>query len=276
MKKKSANKIFEGTQYVYSHYSETCRCDMTFAVFLPEESLHRKVPVIWFLSGLTCTHENAMFKAGAQQWAAEKGVAIIYPDTSPRGENIPNDDSFDLGQGAGFYLNSTEKPWKENFQMEEYIVTELQSLVFENLNLNYNRQGVMGHSMGGMGALNFAIKNPKQYLSVSAFSPIVNPTESDWGRKQFKSYLGGNVDRWKEYDPCLLLKSLGTDKEILVDQGTNDEFLELLQPNNFLEKFDRKEVNGNFRYQKGYDHSYFFVSTFIRDHIYHHIKYLSD
>ena len=248
---------------------------MTFAVFLPEENLHRKVPVIWFLSGLTCTHENAMVKAGAQRWAAEKGVAVIYPDTSPRGENVPDDQSFDLGQGAGFYLNSTEKPWKENFQMEEYIVNELQSVVFESLNLDYNSQAIMGHSMGGMGALNFALKNPKKFLSVSAFSPIANPTESDWGQRQFESYLGKNIDIWNDYDPCLLIQKLGTDKEILIDQGTNDEFLELLKSDALFEKFERKEICGHFRYQKGYDHSYFFVSTFIRDHIFHHAKHLT-
>lgn len=275
LKLKSENKFFNGVQRVYSHYSDTCGCDMTFGLFLPNIALNKKVPLLWFLAGLTCTHENAMTKAGAQQWAAEKDIALIFPDTSPRGKDIPDDKSFDLGQGAGFYLNATKKLWKNNYNMETYIKEELSELLFKNFELDENRQGVTGHSMGGLGALNLAIKNPNQFKSVSAFSPIANPTESDWGKKQFKSYLGDDEDTWAHYDPSLLLKKLGYNSAILIDQGTSDDFIDLLKPESIGKQFKENSGLGNFRYQEGYDHSYYFVATFMKDHISHHANLLA-
>ena len=274
LKLESDQKCFEGSQKVYSHYSEICKCNMTFGIFLPKKSVNTNVPVLWFLSGLTCTHENAMTKSGAQAWAAEKGLAVIFPDTSPRGGDIPDDDSFDLGQGAGFYLDASEDPWNKNFNMETYVKHELSELVFRNFNLDQSRQGITGHSMGGMGALNLALKNQNQFKSVSAFSPISNPTQSNWGRKQFETYLGEETDEWKNYDPSILLESRGFQTKILIDQGTDDNFLDLLMPKNLSDQMDKNLDIGNFRYQDGYDHSYFFVSSFIRDHIFHHADIL--
>ena len=274
LKLESDQKCFEGSQKVYSHYSEICKCNMTFGIFLPKKSVNTNVPVLWFLSGLTCTHENAMTKSGAQTWAAEKGLAVIFPDTSPRGGDVPDDDSFDIGQGAGFYLDASEDPWNKNFNMETYVKHELSELVFRNFNLDQSRQGITGHSMGGMGALNLALKNQNQFKSVSAFSPISNPTQSNWGRRQFEAYLGEETDEWKNYDPSILLESLGFQTKILIDQGTGDNFLDLLMPKNLSDQMDKNLDIGNFRYQEGYDHSYFFVSSFIRDHIFHHADLL--
>ena len=274
LKLESDQKCFEGSQKVYSHYSEICKCNMTFGIFLPKKSVTTNVPVLWFLSGLTCTHENAMTKSGAQTWAAEKGLAVIFPDTSPRGSDVPDDDSFDLGQGAGFYLDASEDPWIKNFNMETYVKHELSELVFRNFNLDQSRQGITGHSMGGMGALNLALKNQNQFKSVSAFSPISNPTQSNWGRKQFEAYLGEETDEWKNYDPSILLESRGFQTKVLIDQGTCDNFLDLLMPKNLSDQMDKNVDIGNFRYQDGYDHSYFFVSSFIRDHIFHHADIL--
>lgn len=274
LKLESDQKCFEGSQKVYSHYSEICKCNMTFGIFLPKKSVNTNVPVLWFLSGLTCTHENAMTKSGAQTWAAEKGLAVIFPDTSPRGGDVPDDDSFDIGQGAGFYLDASEDPWNKNFNMETYVKHELSELVFRSFNLDQSRQGITGHSMGGMGALNLALKNQNQFKSVSAFSPISNPTQSNWGRKQFEAYLGEETDEWKNYDPSILLESLGFQTKILIDQGTGDNFLDLLMPKNLSDQMDKNLDIGNFRYQEGYDHSYFFVSSFIRDHIFHHADIL--
>ena len=274
LKLESDQKCFEGSQKVYSHYSEICKCNMTFGIFLPKKSVNTNVPVLWFLSGLTCTHENAMTKSGAQTWAAEKGLAVIFPDTSPRGGDVPDDDSFDIGQGAGFYLDASEDPWNKNFNMETYVKHELSELVFRNFNLDQSRQGITGHSMGGMGALNLALKNQNQFKSVSAFSPISNPTQSNWGRRQFEAYLGEETDEWKNYDPSILLESRGFQTKILIDQGTGDNFLDLLMPKNLSDQMDKNLDIGNFRYQDGYDHSYFFVSSFIRDHIFHHADIL--
>ena len=270
----SDQKCFDGSQRVYSHYSEICKCNMSFGLFLPQKAESINVPVLWFLSGLTCTHENAMTKSGAQTWAAEKGLALIFPDTSPRGSDVPDDDSFDLGQGAGFYLDATESPWSQNFNMETYLKNELSELVFKNFNLAQSSQGITGHSMGGLGALNLALKNPRQFKSVSAFSPISNPTQSNWGRKQFKTYLGEQTELWKNYDPSILLESLGSQTKILIDQGTGDNFLDLLMPKSLSDQMEKNLDIGNFRYQAGYDHSYFFVSTFMRDHIFHHSNIL--
>ena len=270
LKQISKSKCFGGDQLVLSHYSDVCNCNMTFALYLPMQTNIEKLPIIWFLSGLTCTHENAMIKSGIQRWASEEKIAIIFPDTSPRGDGVPDDNNFDLGQGAGFYVNSTENPWKKNFQMWSYIVDELPSLVFEEFPLDSNKQSIMGHSMGGLGALNIAFRNPEIYKTVSAFAPIANPTKGVWGQKQFEAYLGNDKNKWKKYDPSILLSEQGYKGKILVDQGTKDDFLKNLMPES-LEKIFKLRKNGDqIRYQKDYDHSYFFVSSFLRDHIIWH------
>ncbi|MGI9348741.1 MAG: S-formylglutathione hydrolase, partial [Amylibacter sp.] len=263
----SENFCFEGTQGVYKHYSECCKCDMTFAVYIPPQAKVKSVPVLWYLSGLTCTHENAMVKSAAQGWAAENGVALIFPDTSPRGENVPNHDDYDLGQGAGFYVNATNGEWSDNFQMWDYITAELPKLIFKNFPLLENAQGITGHSMGGHGALTIAMSLPNQYQSVSAFAPIANPTMSEWGQKQFKEYLGTDKASWEKYDSTILMQKVGFHSNVLIDQGSADNFLDLLQPEALKNAMNMREQKGQFRFSDGYDHSYFFIMSFMRDHI---------
>ena len=270
MKTLSENRCHGGVQGVYSHASATTGCDMTFGLFVPEEAERGPVPVVWYLSGLTCTHENAMVKAGAQKWAAEAGVALVFPDTSPRGPNVPNDEAYDLGQGAGFYVNATEKPWATHFRMWDYVTEELPELVFKAFPLAEERQSIMGHSMGGHGALTIAMSFPGRFQSVSAFAPIANPTASDWGRKQFTAYLGKDEAKWAPHDATLLMKKRGFDGPILIDQGASDQFLDLLKPEALAEAMAARRQGGILRMQKGYDHSYFFVTTFIEDHISFH------
>ncbi|MBT9244792.1 S-formylglutathione hydrolase [Gemmobacter fulvus] len=276
MKTLSENRAFGGVQGVYTHASEACGCDMTFGLFLPEEAERGAVPVIWYLSGLTCTHENAMVKAGAQKWAAEAGVALVFPDTSPRGAGVANDEAYDLGQGAGFYVNATEKPWAPHFRMWDYVTEELPRLLFNAFPVAEERQSIMGHSMGGHGALTIAMSFPGRFQSASAFAPIANPTASDWGRKQFSAYLGKDEAKWAQYDATLLMKKRGFDGPILIDQGGSDQFLDLLKPEALAEAMAARRQGGIFRMQKGYDHSYFFVSTFIEDHIGFHAAALYD
>ena len=272
----SENFCFEGTQGVYKHYSECCKCDMTFAVYIPPQAKVKSVPVLWYLSGLTCTHENAMVKSAAQGWAAENGVALIFPDTSPRGENVPNHDDYDLGQGAGFYVNATNGEWSENFQMWDYITAELPKLIFKNFPLLENAQGITGHSMGGHGALTIAMSLPNQYQSVSAFAPIANPTMSEWGQKQFKEYLGTDKANWEKYDSTILMQKVGFHSNVLIDQGSADNFLDLLQPEALKNAMNIREQKGQFRFSDGYDHSYFFIMSFMRDHIEHHANILNN
>jgi S-formylglutathione hydrolase len=276
MKTISENRAFGGVQGVYSHTSELCQCDMTFGLFLPQEAEHEAVPVIWYLSGLTCTHQNAMEKAGAQAWAAEHGVALIFPDTSPRGGGVPDDDAFDMGQGAGFYVNATEGKWAKHFQMWDYITEELPRNVFSAYPLDEGRQAIMGHSMGGHGALTIAMSIPGRFRSVSAFAPIANPVASDWGRKQFTAYLGADEGKWAAHDASLLMRKRGFDGPVLIDQGASDQFLDLLRPEVLAEAAASARQNVIFRMQKGYDHSYFFVSTFMADHIGFHAEALYD
>ena len=276
MKTISENRAYGGVQGVYSHASEACGCDMTFGLFLPEEAERGPVPLIWYLSGLTCTHENAMVKAGAQKWAAEAGVALVFPDTSPRGAHIANDDAYDLGQGAGFYVNATEAPWAPHFRMWDYVTDELPRLLFNAFPLAEERQSIMGHSMGGHGALTIGMSFPGRFRSVSAFAPIANPTASDWGRKQFTAYLGADEAKWAAYDATLLMRKRGFDGPILIDQGASDQFIELLRPEALAEAMAARRQGGILRMQKGYDHSYFFVSTFIEDHIGFHVAALYD
>ncbi len=276
MKTLSENRCHGGVQGVYAHASQVCGCDMTFGLFLPEEAERGPVPLIWYLSGLTCTHENAMVKAGAQNWAAEAGVALVFPDTSPRGAHIANDDAYDLGQGAGFYVNATEAPWAPHFRMWDYVTDELPRLLFNAFPLAEERQSIMGHSMGGHGALTIGMSFPGRFRSVSAFAPIANPTASDWGRKQFTAYLGADEAKWAAYDATLLMRKRGFDGPILIDQGASDQFIELLRPEALAEAMAARRQGGILRMQKGYDHSYFFVSTFIEDHIGFHVAALYD
>jgi S-formylglutathione hydrolase len=274
MKTISENKCFGGTQGVYSHSSQSCACDMTFGLFLPEEAAHVPVPVLWYLSGLTCTHENAMVKAGAQAWAAEQGIALVFPDTSPRGDDVADDDAYDLGKGAGFYVNATQTPWAPHFRMWDYVATELPALLAESFALGMDRQAITGHSMGGHGALTLAMGLPGRFASVSAFAPIANPTASDWGRKQLTAYLGADEAAWAPHDATLLMRDRGFDGPVLIDQGGDDQFLDLLKPETLAEAMAAKRQDGVFRLQKGYDHSYFFVSTFMEDHVAFHAEAL--
>ncbi|WP_128254818.1 S-formylglutathione hydrolase [Falsirhodobacter deserti] len=276
MKTRSENRAFGGVQGVYTHTSDATGCDMTFGLFLPEEAEHAPVPVLWYLSGLTCTHENAMVKAGAQQWAAAEGIALVFPDTSPRGEGVADDEAYDLGQGAGFYVNATQTPWAPHFRMWDYVTAELPEMLFKAFPLDDGRQAISGHSMGGHGALTIAMGLPGRFRSVSAFAPIANPTASDWGRKQFAAYLGDDESTWAAHDSTLLMKKRGFDGPVLVDQGASDQFLDLLRPEALAEAMAARRQDGIFRMQRGYDHSYFFVSTFMEDHIGFHARALYD
>jgi S-formylglutathione hydrolase len=270
----SENRCFGGTQGVYRHASSATATDMTFGLFLPEEAADQPVPVLWFLSGLTCTHENAMVKAGAQLWAAEQGIALVFPDTSPRGEGVANDDAYDLGQGAGFYVNATQDPWAQHFQMWDYITEDLPGQIFDRFALDSTRQGITGHSMGGHGALTIAMSLPDRFASVSAFAPICNPTDSDWGRKQFAAYLGDNEADWAAHDATLLMRERGFPGPVLIDTGTADQFGDLLKTEALAQAIAARRQHATLRLQPGYDHSYFFISSFIEDHISFHTEAL--
>ena len=271
----SENLSYGGVQGVYSHASEATGCKMTFGLYLPPRARDGKVPVLWYLSGLTCTHENAMTKAGAQAIAAREGLAVIFPDTSPRGEDIADDEGYDLGQGAGFYVNATEKPWAPHFRMWDYIASDLPALVFDAFPLDFERQAITGHSMGGHGALTLAMTYPAVYRSASAFAPIAHPTQSDWGRKQFAAYLGEDDNGWASHDATLLMREHGHPGHILIDQGSSDQFLDLLKPEALASAMAERRQAHTFRMQPGYDHSYFFVSTFMEDHIAFHAEALA-
>jgi len=263
----SENRAFGGVQGVYTHAAESTGCEMTFAVYLPPAATSQRVPCLWYLSGLTCTHENAMVKAGAQGWAAEHGIAVVFPDTSPRGGGVADDEEYDLGQGAGFYVDATERPWAPHFQMYSYIVKDLQALVAAEFPIDAERQGLTGHSMGGHGALTLAMRNPELYRTVSAFAPIANPSESDWGQKQLGAYLGDHADIWAAHDASALLRAVGWQGEMLIDQGADDQFLSLLRPEALAAAMAETRTPGTLRMQAGYDHSYFFVASFMEDHV---------
>ena len=276
MKTHSENKCFEGMQGVYQHWSEACNCDMTFGIFMPSIATSGSVPLVWYLSGLTCTHENAMTKAGAQAAAEEFGVAIVFPDTSPRGNNVPDDDDYDLGQGAGFYLNATEQPWINNFKMWDYITLDLTNIINKHFNVDMARQSIMGHSMGGHGALTIGMGIPGRFKSISALSPICNPTGADWGRKQLAAYLGNDEQSWIGHDSSILMSNEGFDGKVLIDIGSKDQFMDLLRPETLANAMTQRRQPGEFRIQSGYDHSYFFVSTFIDDHVAFHADLLNN
>ena len=268
------NQCFGGVQGVYTHASAACGGDMTFGLFLPAEAQSGPVPVLWFLSGLTCTHENAMVKAGAQGWAAEQGIALVFPDTSPRGEGVADDDAFDLGQGAGFYVNATQTPWAPHFRMWDYVAEELPALIETNFAIDSERQAITGHSMGGHGALTLAMGLPGRFRSVSAFAPICNPSSSDWGRKQLGAYLGADETTWAPHDATLMMQSTGFDGPMLVDTGTRDQFVDLLCPEALAAAVSTRRQQAVLRLQPGYDHSYFFISTFMEDHVTFHAEAL--
>ena len=271
----STHKAFNGKVGFYSHPSEITHCTMRFSVFVPEEAETRPVPVLYWLSGLTCTEENFTIKANAQRFAAQYGIMLVAPDTSPRGESVPKSESWDLGQGAGFYVNATEEPWAKNYQMYDYVTQELPSLIESNFKVIPEMRSVFGHSMGGHGALVIGLREPKRYRSVSAFAPITNPCAVPWGEKAFTAYLGSDRKCWESYDASLLVKKLGYDRPILVDQGTEDQFLKAsLLPENFEKACKEAKVKLEMRYQAGYDHSYYFISTFIQDHLRFHAQFL--
>lgn len=274
MKTLSENACFGGTQGVYTHRSDACGVDMTFGLFLPAEAREGPVPVLWYLSGLTCTHENAMTKAGAQGWAAEQGIALVFPDTSPRGENVADDDAYDLGKGAGFYVNATQEPWAPHYRMWDYVAEELPTLLATEFAIDPDRQAITGHSMGGHGALTLAMNLPGRFASVSAFAPICHPSTSDWGRKQLTAYLGADQAAWAAHDSTLLMRERGFDGPMLVDTGTRDQFMDLLMPEALAEAAAKRRQQATLRMQPGYDHSYFFVSTFMEDHVTFHAEAL--
>lgn len=278
LKLKSEYRCFEGTVAYYSHQSSTCNCEMNFAVYLPPQA-SQPLPILYYLSGLTCTEENFMTKAGAQKYAAELGIILVAPDTSPRNLGIPSeDDAWDLGSGAGFYIDATAEPWQKHYQMYSYVTQELPALIAANFPVQPDRQSIMGHSMGGHGALICALKNPQQYRSVSAFAPIAAPMSCPWGEKAFTAYLGKDRQQWSEYDASKLVEQTQLEKTILIDQGTDDQFYQQQQllPEKLQSACDRVGQKINLRWQQGYDHSYFTISTFIKDHIQHHAACLKD
>ena len=272
---KQIESIKESGGYLnrYEHTSTTCHCKMTFSVYLPPQAQTEKVPALYWLSGLTCTDDNARTKGGMQRYAAEHGIALIFPDTSPRGDDVPDEiDRYDLGQGAGFYVNATQFPWQQHFQLYDYVTLELPELVESSLPILPNARSISGHSMGGHGALICALKNPESYRSVSAFSPICNPVECGWGRGCFGAYLGDDSQTWQAYDATLLINAGAKFSDILIDQGTDDEFYDggQLLPENFQAACNKMDQPLTLRMQEGYDHSYHFIASFIGEHIAYH------
>ena len=274
MRALSEQRCFGGVQGVYAHDSAACGCEMTFGLYLPPAAERRPVPVLWYLSGLTCTHENAMVKAGAQAHAARAGIALVFPDTSPRGPGVADHEDYDLGQGAGFYVNATQEPWAPHFRMWDYLAEELPRIVTANFALDEDRQAITGHSMGGHGALTLAMGLPGRYRSVSGFAPIAHPAASDWGRKQFTAYLGPDEAAWAGHDAALMMRQGGFDGPVLIDQGLNDQFLHLLKPEALAAAMAERRQDGAFRIRKGYDHSYFFVASFVAEHVDFHAEAL--
>ena len=266
---KSEVRTHGGRLAFYHHHSRSCNADMSFSVFVPDHADTDKLPVFYWLSGLTCTEENFMIKAGACRDAAEHGLIIVAPDTSPRGLDLPGEhDSWDFGSGAGFYLNATRKPWSAHYNMYDYVVNELPEIIHANFPADPDRCSISGHSMGGHGALTIGLKNRDRYRAISAFAPICAPMQCPWGEKAFSNYLGGDRDAWREYDTCAILEQLNDAPPLLVDQGAADNFLkEQLKPELLEAVCKQKGHEIKLRMQSGYDHSYYFIATFIADHI---------
>jgi S-formylglutathione hydrolase len=274
----SQSRCFGGTQFVYRHISQETGTPMRLAAYIPPQAAKGRVPVVLFLSGLTCTEENFTVKAGAQRMASELGLILIAPDTSPRGEGVPDDPegAYDFGLGAGFYVDATQEPWAKNYRMRSYIERELPALIAENLPADMERQGITGHSMGGHGALTIALRNPDRFRAVSAFAPISSPMNCPWGEKALSNYIGTDRSAWREYDACALIESGARVPDILVDQGTADSFLESqLKPQLLEEACARAGQPLTLRRQEGYDHSYFFIASFIEDHLRWHAERLA-
>lgn len=268
---------FGGRLKVVEHESAALSCAMKFSVFIPVQAEDGKCPAVFFLSGLTCTHENFTTKAGAYKKAAELGMIIIAPDTSPRGDDVPDDEGYDFGKGAGFYINATQEPWAKHYQMESYIADELYDLVMAEFPVDAGKVGISGHSMGGHGALTLYFKHPAKFKACSAFAPIVAPARVPWGQKAFGGYLGGDRAEWAQHDACALVGDADVDRScvILIDQGTGDQFLaEQLKPELFEAACADVGQAVNVRMQDGYDHSYYFIASFIDDHLAHHHKAL--
>lgn len=274
----SQNRCFGGTQFIYRHASRETGTPMRFAVFIPPQAAQGKRPVLWYLSGLTCTEENVTVKAGAQRVAAELGLIFIAPDTSPRGEGVPGDpqNAYDFGLGAGFYVNATEAPYARHYRMRAYIETELPELVAAELPADLARQSITGHSMGGHGAITIALRNPGRFRSVSAFAPIASPMNCPWGEKALGGYLGPDRAAWREYDSCALIEDGARLPRLLVDQGAADNFLATqLKPDLLHEACAKAGIPLELRLQEGYDHSYYFIATFIEDHLRYHAAALA-
>ena len=276
MERIEQHACFGGWQEVWKHNSSSLQCEMKLGVYLPPAALKgEKCPVLYWLSGLTCTEQNFITKAGAQQYAAQHGLIVVAPDTSPRGEGIANDPAYDLGQGAGFYLNATQAPWATHFRMEDYVVDELPALI-EQYFLATQKRAISGHSMGGHGALSLALRHPGRYQSVSAFSPIVAPSQVPWGRKAFAAYLGADPAAWQAHDSVALIAQARERLPLLVDQGDADEFLQQqLRPELLQQACQAAGHPLVLRLQPGYDHSYYFVASFMGEHVAHHARALA-
>lgn len=279
MQQIETHKCHGGTLNIYDHQSAALNCTMRFSIFLPPHADNEEVPLLTFLSGLTCTHDNFTTKSCAHEAAAKNGIAILAPDTSPRGDDVPDDkDAYDFGKGAGFYINATQQPWSKHYQMETYIADELNKLICETFPIAKGKQGISGHSMGGHGALTLFLKYPHQYQSASAFSPIVAPSQVPWGEKAFSRYLGNDQNEWQKHDASALMQTIGdrsSAPQILIDQGLSDNFLEeQLKPEIFTKACAAANQNLDLRLHDGYDHSYYFIQSFIGDHIAHHAKIL--
>ena len=274
MEQKEQHLVFGGSQEVWEHQSEVLGCPMRFAIFIPPQAKDKKLNVLYWLSGLTCNEQNFITKAGFHRYAAEQGVIVVCPDTSPRGEGIANDDAYDLGQGAGFYVNATEEPWAKHYRMYDYILEELPGIIRQHFPVT-DKQSIFGHSMGGHGALVLALKNPEFYTSVSAFAPIVSPTQVPWGHKALGAYLGDDQAAWAEYDTVRLIEDGARIRSLLVDQGLADNFYEEQLRTPLLEKACADAgIAADIRYHEGYDHSYYFISSFIAEHIAYHAERL--
>ena len=271
----STNRSHGGVQGVYKHQSSETGTEMTFSVFVPDHAEGAKLPVLWYLSGLTCTHANVTEKGEFRAACVEHGVIFVAPDTSPRGDDVPDDEGYDFGKGAGFYVDATQEPWAEHFRMRSYIEKELPALIAEQFPADMARQGITGHSMGGHGALTIALRNPERFRSVSAFSPIVSPLACPWGDKALTGYIGPDRAAWREYDACALIVDGARVPDLLVDQGTGDGFLaDQLKTYLLSDVCEKAGQPAAIRMQEGYDHSYYFISTFMAEHVAWHAERL--